>query len=232
MRKLSKFEKIKIFIGYDPAEIVAYHTCVQSILEHSTIPIEFVPLKLNLFKKFYKRKKRKVDSTEFSISRFLVPYLSNFKGVSLYVDCDFIFMDDVYKLLKEYNKNRSKSLWCVKHNYIIKNKKKFLGNTQYKYLRKNWSSLMMFNNKKCKILKPAFVEKANGLYLHRFEWLKNKEIKGLDKKWNVLIGEQKIPVNPKAIHFTVGGPYFKDFKNTQMAIYWRKYYNKVISPLK
>ena len=227
-----KFQKIRVFIGYDSNETVAYHTCAQSILENSSIPVEFFPLKLNLFKKFYKRKKRKLDSTEFSISRFLTPYLSDYQGLSLYVDCDFIFLDDVAKLFKYSKNNRSKSIWCVNHNYIVKDKKKFLGNKQYKYSKKNWSSLMLFNNSKCKMLTPKFIEKANGLFLHQFKWLKNYQVGKIDKKWNVLVGEQSIPKNPKAIHFTVGGPYFKKYKSASMAKYWKDCFKRTIYPVK
>ena len=226
--KSQKLKKIKVFIGYDANETIAYHTCVQSIIDNSSLPVEFFPLKLNLFKKFYKRKKRKVDSTEFSISRFLVPYLSDFKGFSVYVDCDFIFLEDIARLFQNINNN--KALWCVKHNYTARNKQKFLGNIQYKYQRKNWSSLMVFNNKKCKVLTPNYVENANGLFLHQFKWLKDQEISAIDKKWNVLIGEQAIPKKPKAIHYTVGGPYFKHHRNTKMASTWNFYFKKVIHP--
>ena len=83
---------LNVFIGYDPNESVAYHTCVQSLIDNSTIPLRIVPLKLGHFKNFYKRKKRKIDSTEFSISRFLTPYLSGFQDYSLYMDCDIIIM--------------------------------------------------------------------------------------------------------------------------------------------
>lgn len=222
-------KKLKIFIGYDKNEIIAYHTCVQSIIENSSIPLEFVPLNLKHFKNFYNRPKKKVDSTEFSISRFLVPYLSNYEGLSLYVDCDFIFLTDIAKILYDYKKNPSKALWCVKHKYKV-TKKKFLGRVQYSYYRKNWSSLMLFNNSKCKTLTPKKIEGANGFYLHKFEWLKDKQIGELSKLWNVLIGEQKIPKKPKAIHFTIGGPYFKEFKNSKLATKWIKYYKKVNHP--
>ena len=90
----------KIFIGYDPREKIAFHVLSQSIIEHSSIPVSISPINLNNLKKFYKRKKRVKDSTEFSISRFLTPYLSDYKGYSLFVDCDFIIRDDVAKLLK------------------------------------------------------------------------------------------------------------------------------------
>lgn len=224
---------LNIFIGYDPKESVAYHTCVQSLLDNSTIPLRIIPLKLGHFKNFYNRKKRKVDSTEFSISRFLTPYLSNFQGFSLYMDCDIIINADILSLLKIIKKDKKNtSLWCVKHNYNPSNKKKFLNNSQHVYNKKNWSSFMIFNNKKCKILTPAFVEKANGLDLHQFKWLKEKEISELPKEWNVLVGEQKIPKKICGLHYTLGGPYFKKYKNCEKAYIWKNSFTKTIFPIK
>ncbi|MFN9898054.1 MAG: glycosyltransferase, partial [bacterium] len=124
----------------------------QSIIEHSSIPVSISPINLKNLKKFYKRKKRIKDSTEFSISRFLTPYLSNYEDYSLFVDCDFIIKEDVAKLLKIVKSNPKKVLWCVKHNYIPKSKLKFLNEKQLNYSKKNWSSFVVYNNKKCKIL--------------------------------------------------------------------------------
>ena len=92
--------KIKIFIGYDPREVIAFHVLSHSIIKNSSVPVEIIPIYLKNLRKFYKRKKRILDSTEFSISRFLVPYLSEFKGISLFVDCDFVFRGDIADLLK------------------------------------------------------------------------------------------------------------------------------------
>jgi len=213
----------KIFIGYDPRERIAFHVLSQSIIEHSSIPISISPINLSNLKKFYKRKKRIKDSTEFSISRFLTPYLSDYKGYSLFVDCDFIIRDDVAKLLKIVKSNPKKVLWCVKHNYIPKNKIKFLNEEQLIYSKKNWSSFVIYNNKKCKILTPTFIEKANGLYLHQFRWTKDHLIGSLPKEWNVLIGEQKIPKNFKSLHYTIGGPYFKKYRKSLGSNFWFKY---------
>jgi len=210
----------KIFIGYDPREKIAFHVLSQSIIEHSSIPVSISPINLNNLKKFYKRKKRVKDSTEFSISRFLTPYLSDYKGYSLFVDCDFIIRDDVAKLLKIVKSDPKKALWCVKHNYIPKNKIKFLNEEQLIYSKKNWSSFVIYNNKYCKKLTPAFIEKANGLYLHQFRWTKDSLIGALPKEWNVLIGEQKVPKNFKALHYTKGGPYFKKYRNCEQAKFW------------
>ena len=213
----------KIFIGYDPRERIAFHVLSQSIIEHSSIPISISPINLSNLKKFYKRKKRIKDSTEFSISRFLTPYLSDYKGYSLFVDCDFIISDDVAKLLKIVKSNPKKVLWCVKHNYIPKNKIKFLNEEQLIYSKKNWSSFVIYNNKKCKILTPTFIEKANGLYLHQFRWTKDHLIGSLPKEWNVLVGEQKIPKKFKSLHYTVGGPYFKKYRKSLGSNFWFKY---------
>ena len=213
----------KIFIGYDPREKIAFHVLSQSIIENSSIPVSITPIYLKNLRKFYRRKKRIKDSTEFSISRFLAPYLSNYEGYSLFVDCDFIIREDVAKLLKIAKSNSKKVLWCVKHNYVPKNKIKFLNEKQLLYSKKNWSSFVVYNNRKCKILTPRFIERANGLYLHQFRWTKDSLIGALPRQWNVLVGEQKIPKDFKSLHFTVGGPYFKKYKKSSGSNFWFKY---------
>ena len=216
-------QPFKIFIGYDPREKIAFHVLSQSIIENSSIPVSITPIYLKNLRKFYRRKKRIKDSTEFSISRFLAPYLSNYEGYSLFVDCDFIIREDVAKLLKIAKSNSKKVLWCVKHNYVPKNKIKFLNEKQLLYSKKNWSSFVVYNNRKCKILTPRFIEKANGLYLHQFRWTKDSLIGALPRQWNVLVGEQKIPKDFKSLHFTVGGPYFKKYKKSAGSNFWFKY---------
>jgi len=213
----------KIFIGYDPREKIAFHVLSQSIIENSSIPVSITPIYLKNLRKFYRRKKRIKDSTEFSISRFLAPYFSNYEGYSLFVDCDFIIREDVAKLLKIAKSNSKKVLWCVKHNYVPKNKIKFLNEKQLLYSKKNWSSFVVYNNRKCKILTPRFIERANGLYLHQFRWTKDSLIGALPRQWNVLVGEQKIPKDFKSLHFTVGGPYFKKYKKSVGSNFWFKY---------
>lgn len=222
---MNKKEPFKIFIGYDQREAIAFSVLSHSILSNSSIPVSITPIKLDHLRSFYKRKKGKKDSTEFSISRFLTPYLSNYRGYSLFLDCDFIVKGDVAELVNIINKDQKKIIWCVKHrNYTPKNQKKFLNEKQLPYLRKNWSSFMIFNNKRCKKLTPTFLEKINGLYLHQFKWIKkDQEIGNLPKRWNILIGEQKIPNNFKALHYTIGGPYFKKFFNCEGSKFWFSY---------
>ena len=212
-------KNLKIFIGYDSREKIAYHVLSQSIIENSSIPVTINPINLKNIRNFYKRKKAK---------RFLAPYLSNYEGYSLYLDCDFIILGDVARLLKIISKKKNQTLWCVKHkDYIPKNKIKFLREKQIPYKKKNWSSFMVFNNAKCKILTPKLVSKASGLYLHQFKWTKEKLIGSLPKNWNILVGEQKFPKKINALHYTLGGPYFKKHSKCQGSKFWFKYKKQI-----
>jgi len=211
---------LKIFIGYDDREKIAFHVLAHSIISNSTIPVSINPIRLSNLKKFYKRKRGKKDSTEFSISRFLTPYLSGYEGYSLYLDCDFIILEDIAKLLKSIPKTSDKTLWCVKHKYLPRDRRKFLKSKQFIYSKKNWSSFILFNNKKCKKLTPEFVAKKHGLYLHQFKWTKDKLIGNLSNKWNILVGEQKIPKKFYSLHYTIGGPYFKKYSKCEGSKFW------------
>jgi hypothetical protein len=220
---------IKVFIGYDSREKIAYHVLSQSIIENSSIPVSINPINLKNIKQIYKKKKAKIHSTEFSISRFLTPYLSNYEGYSLFLDCDFVMIGDIAELLNIVKKDKNKSVWCVQHkDYSHQLKKtKFLNEIQLPYAKKNWSSFMVFNNQKCKILTPGVVSKKSGLFLHQFKWTDESKIGKLPKNWNILSGEQKIPKKIKAIHFTLGGPYFSKYKNCDGSKYWF-YYRKLM----
>ena len=85
----------------------------------------------------------------------------------------------------------------------------------------------MFIYKKCKILTPKFVSKAKGLELHQFKWTSEKLIGSLPKTWNVLVGEQKIPKKFNALHYTLGGPYFKKYSKCAGSKYWFEYKKQI-----
>lgn len=213
-------EPINVFIGYDEAESIAYHTLVQSIIDHASVPVSITPIKQSMLP-MYKRDRDPKQSNEFSYTRFLTPYLAK-SGWAIFMDCDMLFMDDIKKLydLKDF----TKSVMVCKHDYTPTTETKYLGNTQYHYPRKNWSSLMMFNcdHLHCKKLTPEVVNTAEPKYLHRFEWTEDERIGEIPLEWNWLVGEYDYNPDIKNAHFTIGGPYFYEYMDVDYSDEWRQ----------
>jgi lipopolysaccharide biosynthesis glycosyltransferase len=211
---------IPIFVGYDPREAVAYHTCVNSIIRQASRPVAIMPLALNLFEDY---KETHTDgSNHFIYSRFLVPHLMNYSGWAIFIDGDMIVRDDIVKLweLQELNKD----VMVVKHNYQTKMAEKYLGAKNENYPRKNWSSVILWNcssypNRK---LTPQFVQKATGAELHRFTWIDDDRIGSLPIEWNWLPDEFGANPDAKLLHYTLGTPCFHEFADTPQGDEWHR----------
>lgn len=210
---------IRVFIGFDPKETVAFHVLSQSIHEHASQPVSITPVALSQLNGIYTRERNPLQSTEFSFSRFLVPYLSGYEGWSLFMDCDMLMTEDITNLWNM--RDNSYAVMCVKHDHQPKEDLKFLDSVQTKYAKKNWSSVMLFNNAKCKALTPDFVNKASGLELHQFKWLHDDTLIGeLPQRWNHLVGYDTPDPDAALIHYTSGGPYFAEYANCEHAQTW------------
>jgi hypothetical protein len=171
-------------------------------------------------KDIYTRSRGPTESTEFSLTRFLVPALSEVKGWSIYMDCDMLCRADVAELASQIDLQRDKAVIVCKHDYVPKLGRKFLNQVQTKYPRKNWSSLMIFNNERCRALTPKYVNSASGLDLHRFAWIDDSAIGALPLEWNWLVGEYTYNPAAKIVHYTIGGPYFDDYRDCDYAEEW------------
>jgi hypothetical protein len=219
--KETTHENIQIYIGYDSNTAVAYHVLSHSIHARATHPVSITPVKLSEIKKIYNHPCEIFQSTEYSFSRFLVPYLNNYRGWALYMDCDMLVLKDISKLWSL--RDSRYAVMCTKHDHIPREKKKALGVPQKIYDKKNWSSLMLMNCTKCTVLTPNYVNNTKGLALHQFDWLKSdKQIGSIPLKWNHLVDFQEVqPPNKIAnLHFTSGGPYFNDYTNCGYATVW------------
>lgn len=217
----------KIFVGYDPREDLAYEVCCYSLRKRSSIPIEIIPIKQSELRKsgLYWRERGQTESTEFSFSRFLTPYLANYEGWAMFVDCDFLYLGDI-KELRDLVDDRY-AIMCVQHDYTPKEKTKMDGVVQTVYPRKNWSSMVLYNceHPKNKVLTADVVNSQTGAYLHRFQWLEDPEIGSIPFVWNFLVGHNKAEENdlstfPKAIHYTLGGPWFDAWKDCEFGDLW------------
>lgn len=230
-----------MWIGHDSREADATHVCAKSLHRHASIPlhVQLVHEPSLRHAGLYRRdwtveEGRRIDtrdgkpfSTSFSFARFLVPALMQWRGVALFCDCDFLFLDDVAELMAQFDPGFA--VQVVKHAPLAETGTKMDGQAQQPYFRKNWSSLVLWNcgHPSNQRITPFLVNSQSGQYLHAFSWLDDDEIGELDPDWNWLAGVQALPdhgagpTTPKAVHFTLGVPSMKGHENAPLADLWR-----------
>lgn len=225
---MTRDQMIRIFIGYDKDEIVAYHVLSHSIIKHASQPVSIIPLKRELLP-MYTRGRTEDESTDFSLSRFLVPHLCEYRGWAIFMDCDMLVKNDITKLF-EYQDDRF-DVQVVKHDHQPKETTKFLGQKQTAYEKKNWSSVMLFNCATCE-LTPRYVKEAPALDLHQFKWTKEYRIGEIPLGWNYLVGvSPHIPFsNISNFHWTLGGPWFDETEDAPFWLEWSSAYHEMNSP--
>ncbi|HEY8592006.1 MAG TPA: hypothetical protein VIL42_03970 [Sphingomicrobium sp.] len=214
----------KIFVGYDSREDVAWQVCRHSLLRHSGSDVEVLALRQQALRDLglYTRPVDQAASTEFSLTRFLTPFIAANDEWAVFCDCDFLFTDDVRKVFQGLDD--SKAVYVVKHDYTPVHSVKMDGKRQAAYPRKNWSSFMVFNcaHPDVKALTPELVNSASPAFLHRFGWVRDdNDIGALDTGWNFLAGEYAMPEEvPPVIHYTNGGPWFNEWQDCDFADLW------------
>jgi len=200
---------------------VAYHVLCQSSLQNSSRPVRFTPINLANLGGIFQRPTSGKQSTEFSFTRFLTPYLSGYDGWSLYMDCDMLSRGDISELFALADERYA--VMVCQHDYVPKDDDtKFLGRPQTPYAKKNWSSVMLMNTPRCRPLTPSYVQNASGLDLHQFRWLESEDqIGALPLEWNWLVGEYDANPDARIVHFTRGGPYIAGYEACDYAEEWR-----------
>lgn len=165
------------------------------------------------------------QSTEHANSRFLVPYLAR-SGWALFCDGDVLFREDVGKLFDGLSS--SLAVACVQHSYDPPEGVKMDGQSQTRYSRKNWSSVVAFNcdhpANQCVVSSTEMANTLPGRDLHRFCWLEDKLIGALDPAWNFLVGHTDSSIEPSIVHFTRGTPDMPGYENEPYADEWREAY--------
>lgn len=231
-----------VWIGLDPREMDAYAVALQSMLAHSINPPER-RYALDLAKLYergiYTRRTSIVGgrlydeisqapmSTQFAISRFLVPSLcrqmGQSGGLALFLDCDMMFrapVEDLFALA-----DPTKAVQVVKHNYLVAQSVKMDGQANMAYPRKNWSSVMLFNldHPALSNLTVAKVNSWAGRNLHAFDWLDDLFLGDLPSEWNHLVGIYPPNPNAKLVHFTLGVPSMDGYDNCEHSAEWWRY---------
>ena len=212
---------IRVFIGYDPRESVAYSVLAHSVQLRASVPVAIAPLMLTQLTGIFDRVRDPLQSTDFAFSRFLVPYLCGYEGWAIFMDCDMLMRADIAEVWA-YRDDRY-AVQVVKHDHLPREASKFLGQPQTAYPRKNWSSVMLLNNARCRALTPELVNNASGLHLHRFQWLTDDAFIGsLPPRWNHLVGYDAPTSDTALAHFTLGGPYFRQYADCEFGDEWRQ----------
>jgi hypothetical protein len=247
-----------VYIGYDPREQDAVTVLIDSIERNASRPINIITLnQVSLRRSGLYRRSPHVDSTvwgdtssntmidmfdekpfstEFSFSRFLIPFLNQHEGFALFMDCDMYFRGDVCELFDEYAKKDSPAIQCVQHQYSDGGKIsiKMYGCPQTFYSRKNWSSFVLWNcgHEAHLNLTVDDVNTKPGRWLHNFLWIENKDIGSLPEEWNWLDGHSSEDIDAKNVHFTTGGPWFDRWEakrdvNRKYAEEWKQLKNNL-----
>ena len=217
----------KVFVGYTSYQDVVYRVAKHSIERHSP-DVKCYPIIQQSLRDLgiYYRDVDKNGTTEFSITRFLTPWLAGHKGWVMFCDNDVLALTDVNEFFDQADNKYA--VMVVKHNHTPGDTVKLDGQVQTQYPRKNWSSVVLWNldHPKNQLITPELVNEISPLYLHRFMWLEDHEIGGLSIEWNWLVDWYKEPENgkPKFLHFTDGGPYFKNYQNCDYAEQWLREY--------
>jgi hypothetical protein len=166
---------LAVFIGYDPRQPVGITTLSHSILRHSSVPVAITALKLDQLP--LKRR----GLTEFTYSRFLVPYLCGYEGQAAFMDADIVVKGDIAEMFKSDGA-------AVQ---VMQNQPAF-----------EWASVMLFDNAQCKTLTPEFVEDEKNV-LFDLKWAES--VGNLPDEWNHCVGYQE-PKDAKLYHYTQGLP--------------------------
>jgi len=210
---------INVQIGFDGREAVAFNVLAYSIHRRASAPVAIAPVMLSQLRGVFQRERHPLQSTDFSFSRFLAPSLSGYSGWTLFMDCDMLMLDDITNLWAL--RDDRYAVMVVKHRHVPKEERKFLNEPQTRYEKKNWSSVMLFNNARCTALTADYVNSASGLELHQFKWLDNEDLIGaLPARWNHLVGYDAPDPDAALVHYTLGGPYFDAYRDCEYAPHW------------
>lgn len=175
---------MKVFAGLDERELDGYEVFKRSV-ERTSPGVEVVPL--------YGRQGD--GTTRFTLDRFRVPELMNWRGLALWVDgSDMLVRADLAGLFALAD--RRYAVQVVKHEYQTRHPRKFVGTSMEaanpNYARKNWSSVILWN---CahpahwSLREGVVAAQETGSYLHRFSWLLDHRIGELPVEWNWLADE-------------------------------------------
>ena len=166
----------RVFVGYDDRQPLGYNVLQSSLHRHARGRVQVEPLRL----KSLPIKRRGL--TEFTYSRFLVPWLCDYQGVAIFMDADIVVRGDIAELAVQADGTSAVQ--------VMQEQPRF-----------EWSSVMLFNCAQCKILTPEWIENEQNHPLD-LQW---GPVGKITPEWNHCVGYME-PKPAKLYHFTQGLP--------------------------
>lgn len=209
---------IQLFAGYDERESIGFAVFCHSVITRASKPVSITPLAAMGLP---------TGSNDFTVSRFLVPYLMGFKGRAIFCDAsDMVMLGDIAELDSLFDSR--KAVQVVKHPaYKTRHRTKYRGTSMEcpnsDYERKNWASVMLVN---CD--HPSWVVGPDGLATgNNKEWLqfqnfRDEDIGELPDEWNRLVDEGQPIEGAKVLHWTAGIPAFEAYADAPGSDIWNR----------
>jgi hypothetical protein len=182
---------LRVFIGYDDRQPVAYNVLQFSIATRSSRPVSVTPLIISQLPI------TRAGLTPFTFSRFLVPWLCDYQGLALFLDIDMLVLGDIAELFDLIDDNAL---------MVSKNRLKF-----------EWASVMLFNcgHPDNRTLTPDYVQASENIMA--LGW--TDRIGDLPREWNHLVMYDE-PKPAKLVHYTAGIPCFPETKDLDYGPEW------------
>lgn len=220
---------VHLFCGFDEREAIGFHVFCASVLERASVPVSIHPLDA---------RGMPVGSNAFTYSRFLVPWLMDFRGHAIFADaCDMLMLADLRELDDLFDS--TKAVQVVQHpSYRTQHRMKYVGTSMEcpnrDYERKNWTSLMLMNcaHPYWRPLEPSTLAACSGLSLLQLGGLKrdkqDAEIGALPDAWNRLVDEGQPVEGAKVLHWTAGMPGFPYYCGAPGAEHWHAHRDRML----
>lgn len=202
---------MRVYVNYDENNLTPYQVCEFSIKKQhpdwDVLPLCRQDLRK---KKIFTRSLH--EDNEPDLTRFCVPYLTNYKGLALYCDSSLLINDSLQPILDCFDDRFAMA--CVKHYFETNKRWK-----QDKHVR---SSLILWNCKHTanRQLTPQVINSADPDFLHELKWLTKYDVMGLPKTYNYLVGQYPNDAQPKVLNFMYGSPSTRGFENCDYANWW------------
>jgi hypothetical protein len=186
---------LRVFIGVDPRQPVGFSVLASSLYRHSSLPVSITPLVLRQLP--LKRR----GLTDFTYSRFLVPYLCGFRGSALFLDADMVMRGDIAELF-----------------YLLDTRTSVQVNKEQPEFE--WASAMLFNCANCELLTPAYVEDpANAMF--DMKWA-DHGVGSFPKEFNHCVRYAEPNPNAKLFHYTEGLPCWVETSGACEDVHWER----------